>query len=70
MHGTRWRVTRLLLDVEERAVRVHSRDGRYRIEVVHVAFRRGNALEHTGRGGHARATHDEDSASPIGVNDP
>src|SRR5712692_11196880 len=59
-----------LLNMEYGAVSVHTTDGRHPIPVVDEALRRRNALEHTGRRGCARTTHDEDSPLPIGVLDP
>src|SRR5438128_5528697 len=56
-----------LLDVEERAVSVHTADGCNPSKIVHVAFRRGNTLEYIGRGGYAGTTHDKNSSFPIRV---
>src|SRR5258708_5544697 len=57
----------LLLNVEQRAIPVDTRNGRHRALVVLEPFRRRNALEHKRRCRYARATDDEDSSLSIRV---
>src|SRR5437667_4686686 len=56
-----------LLDMEERAVCVHTAGGRNPFKIVHEAFRRGNTLEYIGGRGYAGTTHDKGASFPIRV---
>src|SRR2546427_10960915 len=53
-----------LLDVEERAVSVHTAGGCNPSKIVHEAFRRGNTLEYIGGCGFARSKHHKGAPLP------